>query len=250
MRNTISFSWQRGFALLTLLASLAGCSSRGLVRSELAGKPSEGPRQVLVVPADLVITEITFGKTEERVISAERQASQILTQHVHDVGAQQQAYAPVAFNNLDPEEQDVVLQHRALFATMVGQILLVKEDAIDAWAGKARYFDYTLGPGMADIARRHKVDTAIFIVGKDKIRSTSRKVLDAITTILPGAESLSAQPAAVVMAIVNMPTGDIIMFDSDMASRKSLTNDGDVRAMGDAVLTDFRKVLKPAAGGQ
>ena len=52
--------------------------------------------------------------------------------------------------------------------------------------------------------------------------------------------------AGVVMAVVNMPSGDIIMFDSDMASRKALTNDNDVRAMADAVLTDFRKSLRSA----
>ena len=39
-------------------------------------------------------------------------------------------------------------------------------------------------------------------------------------------------------------TGDVLMFDSEMVKRKALTDDDDVRAMGEAVLTDFRRALE------
>lgn len=227
---------------------LSACGPRGLVRSELAGRPTDGPKKVVVVPADFVITEVTFGKTEERVVSAERQAASTLSQHVLDLGKKQSAFTVADFSKFSQTQQDTLLQHRALFATMVSQLLLVKEDAVDVWASKQRYFDYTLGRGMADVAAQTGAETAIFIVGKDKVRSTSRKVLDTFSSVLPIGESLSAQPAAVAVGVVDLSTGNILMFDSETATRKSLTDESDVKAMGESVLTDFRHALKKHEG--
>ena len=131
---------------------------------------------------------------------------------------------------------------------MVSQMLLVKEKAVGAWSTKADHFDYTLGSGMADLARRHQLDTALLVVGKDKVRSTSRKVFDAITSVLPIGESLSAQPAAVVLGVIDVATGNVLMFDSDMANRKALTDEEDVKDMAEAVLSDFRQSLKSREG--
>lgn len=236
-------------SIVGLCLALSACGPRGLVRSEFAGRSSDGPKKVLVVPADFVITEVTFGKTEERVVSAERHAASTLSKHVLDLGKKQNAFTVVDFLKLPKAHQDVLLQHRALFATMVSQLLLVKEDAVDVWAGKARYFDYTLGRGMADMAAQTGAETAIFIVGKDKVRSTSRKVLDTFSSVLPIGESLSAQPAAVAVGVVDLVTGNILMFDNEMATRKALTDESDVKAMGESVLTDFRNTLKKREGG-
>lgn len=71
MRHVAETRWGSWACALLILVCLAGCGSRGIVRSELAGGRSDAPRRVLVVPADFVITEVTFGKTEERVVSAE-----------------------------------------------------------------------------------------------------------------------------------------------------------------------------------
>jgi hypothetical protein len=235
-------------ALLLALTAvlLSGCGPRGLVRSALAGGRADAAQGLLVVPADFAITEITFGKTEERVVPAERHAAAVFTQHVQALATGDQPLGWTDFESLTPAEQRTILQHRALFATMVSQMLLVKSEAVDAWADKQRYFDYSLGPGMADIGRAHRVDTALFVVGKDKVRSTSRKVLDAFASVLPIGESLSSQPAAVVLGVVDMRTGHVLMFDSEMATRKALTDDDDVRAMGDAVLSDFRSAMQHA----
>lgn len=235
---------------LLVCLGLSACGPRGLVRSEFAGRSNEGPKKVLVVPADFVITEVTFGKTEERVVPAERQASNTLSKHVLALGQKQSAFTVIDFAKLPKPQQEVMLQHRALFATMVSQLLLVKEDAVDVWETKQQYFDYSLGRGMADVSAKTGAETAIFIVGKDKVRSTSRKVLDTFATVLPIGESLSAQPAAVAVGIVDLRSGDILMFDNEMATRKALTDDADVQAMGEAVLTDFRDTLKNRENGK
>ena len=236
------------WAALTVMScvvclSLSACGPRGLVRSELAGGRTEGPRGLMVVPADFVITEITFGKTEERVVPAERHAADVFSAQVQAMAGADPRLKWIDFTQLSEPEQRTVLQHRALFATMVSQMLLVKSEAIDAWSDKQRYFDYSLGPGMAEMGRQHHADTALFVIGKDKVRSTSRKVLDALASLLPIGESLSSQPAAVVVGVVELRTGNVLMFDSDTATRKALTDDDDVRAMGDEVLTDFRDAM-------
>lgn len=252
MRQFVADGWLRWTFAFLVVSVLAGCGSRGIVRSDLAGGRSEAPKRVLVVPADFVITEVTFGKTEERVVSAEKKASKALTAHVQELGRahteSQQGFELVDFDSLTEEERELVLQHRALFATMVSQMLLVKEDVVGAWSTKADYFDYTLGRGLADLASRHRLDTALLVVGKDKVRSTSRKVFDAVTSVLPVGESLSAQPAAVVMGVIEVATGNVLMFDSDMAKRKALTDEDDVKDMAEAVLSDFRRSLKSREG--
>ena len=227
---------------------LSGCGARGMLRHDLAGAGQAGPRRVLVVPADFVITEITFGKTEERVVAAERRAAKPLVAQVRELGEKDKAFDVVTIEELEADERDAVLQHRALFATMVSQMLQVKEGAVDVWSDKARYFDYTLGAGLADLARERQIDTAIFVVGRDKVRSFSRKVLDTVNAVLPLGESLSSQPAAVVTGVVDLRSGDVLMFDADTATRKSLTNDDDVRAMGETVLSDFRRAIKARKG--
>ncbi|WP_298011957.1 hypothetical protein [uncultured Aquabacterium sp.] len=227
---------------------LSGCGARGIIRHDLAGSGQTGPRRVLVVPADFVITEITFGKTEERVVAAERRAARTLVEQVRELGDKDKSFKVVTLESLEADERETMLQHRALFATMVSQMLQVKEGAVDVWSDKARYFDYTLGAGMADIARERQIDTAIFVVGRDKVRSMSRKVLDTLNAVLPLGESLSSQPAAVVTGVVDLRSGDVLMFDADTATRKSLTNDDDVRAMSETVLSDFRRALKARKG--
>jgi len=104
------------------------------------------------------------------------------------------------------------------------------------------------GRGLSELARERQIDTAIFIVGKDKVRSLSRKVLDTINAVLPLGESLSSQPAAVVIGVVDLRSGDVLMFDSDTATRKSLTNEDDVRVLGETVLSDFRRAVKARRG--
>ena len=86
MRQIAAGRWGRWACALLVLAFLAGCGSRGIVRSELAGGRTEAAKRVLVVPADFVITEVTFGKTEERVVSAEKKASKALAAHVQELG--------------------------------------------------------------------------------------------------------------------------------------------------------------------
>ncbi|WP_290871512.1 hypothetical protein [Aquabacterium sp.] len=142
MKGAVRGGWMRWCAALLLLAMLSGCGSRGIVRSELAGGRTDAAKRVLIVPADFVITEVTFGKTEERVVSAERKASKVLVQHVQELGKTQQAFELVSFDALSEDDQVLVLQHRALFTTMVSQMLLVKEKAVGAWSTKADYFDY------------------------------------------------------------------------------------------------------------
>ncbi len=231
-----------------LCLPLLGCGPRGLVRSDLAGGVGDGPRRVLLVPADFVVTELTFGKTEERVVSAEREASATFANQVRELSARQNAFKIDDFQSLAADQQALVLQHRALLATMVSQMLLVKEGALDAWSSKRKFFDYSMGPGLASLAREQGIDTAIFVVGKDTVRSTSRKVLDVLASVLPLGESLSSRPAVVVAAVVDLRSGDVVMFDSEMASRKALTNADDVKAMAQAVLSDFSHSLK--AGGR
>lgn len=48
--------------------------------------------------------------------------------------------------------------------------------------------------------------------------------------------------------MIDVATGNVLMFDSDMANRKALTDEEDVKEMAEAVLSDFRRSLKSREG--
>ncbi|HEX4855479.1 MAG TPA: hypothetical protein VFV28_01620 [Limnobacter sp.] len=238
---------------ISLLGALltAGCGTRGLVNSRLQQDPTAVPTRILVAPADFIINEIGFGKDQERVVAWENQASRVFEETVQELSDKEGRFKVVDFNSLSQEDRDLILQHRALFATMAGQLLQIKDGQVDVWRKKQQNFQYTLGDGLKGIQARENIQAIVFVVGKDTVRSTARIVADMVNSLLPGAEALSASNAFLVVGLANMSTGEIMSFDTDVAKRKSLSNRDDLKDMANNALTDYKALLRkmPKAGG-
>ena len=236
-------NYLRTFLLLSVLL-VSACSSRGLVKSGLDLDKSDTPLKILVVTPDFQINEIGFGKTQERVVEWEENAGKTFEQSVVNLTDKDKAFEVVSTRDLDESTQKNLMQHRALFATMAPQILQIKEGAVDVWAKESKNFQYTLGPGLSSLKDSQGIDVALFVIGKDTIRSASRIALDMINTIIPGAKTLSSEKAYLIASIVDVKTGDILLFDYDAAKRKELSKQSDVKAMADEVLTDYKRLIK------
>ena len=230
--------------MLMACVVLAGCSARGLVKSGIDLQQSGAPTQILVAPADFVIQEVGVGKTAERVVEWERQAQAAFEEAINALSDKNTALQIRPYMGLSAEDIETIEQHRALFATMVSQLLLIKEGPVKVWTQKKDAFNYTLGSGMAEIGRKHGIEAIVFVVGKDQVRSTGRIILDTVNTILPGASSMGAQYAYLAVGIVDVPSGDILLFDNDAAKRKKLSDKDDMRNMADNVLTDYKRLLE------
>lgn len=234
----------RVFVYCFLLSILTACGARGLVNTDYQKGPPKAPTSLLVAPADFVIHEIGFGKDQERVVTWEEKASQSFESTVRSLSDSEGRFTVVNFNSLSIDDQSLIEQHRALFATMTSQLLQIKEGKESVWTEKRNNFNYSMGSGLYPIKEKYGADAVVFVVGKDTVRSASRIVLDLLNSIIPGADSLSASNAYLVVGVVETETGRIVLFDTDTAKRKSFSNESDVRGMAENTLTDYKKLVR------
>lgn len=233
------------YSLLLLL--LNACGARGLVNADYQKGPPKAPTSLLIAPADFIIQEIGFGKDQERVVTWEEKASQSFENTVRSLSDSEGRFTVVDFNTLSVDDQSLIEQHRALFATMTSQLLQIKEGKEIVWTEKKSSFNYSMGSGLSPVKEKYGVDAVVFVVGKDTVRSTSRIVLDLINSMIPGADSLSASNAYLVVGVVETETGRVVLFDTDVAKRKSFSNEGDVRDMAENTLTDYKKLIRKSS---
>lgn len=228
----------------SLLVLLNACGARGLVNADFQKAPPQTLTRLLVAPADFIIHEIGFGRDQERVVLWEEKASQSFESTVRSLSDSEKHFTVVDFKTLSADDQLVIEQHRALFATMASQLLQIKEGDEDVWTAKKKNFNYAMGNGLKAIKETYGADAVVFVVGKDTVRSASRIMLDMINSIIPGADSLSASNAYLVVGVVETETGRIVLFDTDAAKRKSFSNEKDVRDMANNTLTDYKKLVR------
>ncbi len=232
---------------LMMIVLLGGCSARGLVKAGLDVDKADAPQMLMVATPDFVIQEVDVGRNSERVVKWEQQAGKAFEDAVLRLSDKGKKFAVVSPSVLTEEETQVLVQHRALFATMAPQLLQIKEGAVEVWADEKRKFAYTLGPGLGFLKTKYNVDALVVVIGKDTVRSGARIALDIINSVLPGAVSGEASHAYLISAIVDTGSGDILLFDYDAAKRRQLSNQSDVSSMADEVMTDYRRMLKKGA---
>jgi hypothetical protein len=228
--------------LCSFVLLLSACGTRGLVNAD--SQKTQPPTKLLVAPADFIIHEIGFGKDQERVVVWEEKASNSFEATVRSMSDSEGRFNLVSFSTLSPDDQAVIEQHRALFATMTAQLLQIKEGNVGVWTEKRKNFNYSMGTGLRPIKENYGADAVVFVVGKDTVRSAGRIMLDMINSVIPGADSLSASNAYLVVGVVETETGQILLFDTDVAKRKSFSNESDVRDMANNTLTDYKKLVR------
>ena len=107
---------------------------------------------------------------------------------------------------------------------------------------KADVFDWSLGPGVADLPGAKSADYALFIYDKDAYGSTGRKLLQAVALLGPGIAVKSGEHIGYA-GLVDLKTGDILWLNADEALG------GDVRTTEGADKR-VRELLKGFPGGQ
>ena len=81
---------------------------------------------------------------------------------------------------------------------------------------KADVFDWSLGPGVANLPGAKNADYALFIYDKDAYGSTGRKLLQAVALLGPGVAVKSGEHAGYA-GLVDLKTGDILWLNADGA---------------------------------
>lgn len=178
--------------------------------------PEKGDVRVLVFRPDIKIGETTtaglFQTQAEWHVLAREQLLSALIAETRQRGI---------LASLHDEESALLSEHRALFRLIVSAAIRHKLFGRDPLPGKAGSFDWTLGPGMAQVAPQSGADYGLFLFSQDSFQSAGSKAVGLVASLMgAGAEGGRHFGYA---ALVDLRSGDLLWLNVDLKAP------GDVR---------------------
>lgn len=235
----------RLFAVLSILVLfLAGCVAppKHRVHHSLIDKPPRPmPTRVVLLPVDIMVSEISMGGVVEEVEAWSKQAAGNMEQALKNYAASSHKIEIVPLAKLTGKEQDSADEHRALYDRVAANAFIYTNPqfAGPAWDHKIKHFDYTLGDGLAFLRKRTGADAALIVVGEDEISTSGRKAAMVITRVLWGS-NMRAGTSYLSAGLVDLKTGDILWLNSSASTGdRDLREAEDVTAMVNALFEPF-----------
>jgi len=138
--------------------------------------------------------------------------------------------------------------YRALFSVLADSVIRYQFFPGNRLPSKKRkgVFDWTMGPGVADIATGTGADYALFIFTEDQYGSTGRKILQLFAAM--AYVSVKSGEHAGYAGLVDLRTGDLVWLNADQAMGGDVrTPEGAQKRIGQ-LLEDFPgSVPKPGS---
>jgi hypothetical protein len=228
---------QKSHVITVLCGVLLFCGSSGAdarsngnvsssVRADFAPAKQSGNRIILLRP-DIGVTELTTGGLDETKADWANAARSSMVKAMKDA-MEDRGQTMVEMPDLKGKEAEILNNYRALFKIVAEQAIgnnLFPSDPLPLHKGR---FNWTLGPGISDLARQAGGgDFALIFQTTDSYRSNSRGSAEAVASVMQ--ESIPQLLHHGVAALVDLKSGDIVwmMLDGKMS--------GDVRTADGAV---------------
>lgn len=208
---------------LLLLAALVVSTSSALAQYRhvtLQNNSQALPKKVVVLPADVLVRELSAGGVLEKVPEWGKRSSENLTKALSEIGQANEQFTVVDMPALSDEEQETLDQSIATFMTVgvtAHNMLLLGGSA---WEHKRKEFDYTLGPGLAFLKEKTGADAALLVAGDDIVSSSGRKAA-VVFAALVGAQLATGRSVAVT-SMVDLATGNLLWMHYDQSGTKDL----------------------------
>lgn len=199
---------------LALVVLAGGCAQTRSAGPEVALKPHDGQRAVLLMPADVELSLLTTSGLEEpnaawteqgrqNVIAALKEELsarnlRIVSYGDDSDGSYQIAAGDEQFVKLHQQVGSTIMLHRYV----PGQALPTKKDS----------FDWTLGKGVQALRDQHDADYALFIHARDSFSSAGRVALNVVTAILFRSAGQGGRQVAFA-SLVDLESGDVVWFN-------------------------------------
>jgi len=233
----------RLLAVFLLLIMGAGCTAvpKHRVHHEFMSNPeTRAPKNVLILPADISVSEISAGGVTEEVPAWTEKAK-------NNVNAALKNFKQVNINvsalpKLNEKEQQIVDEHLALYDAVATNATLLPQRGGEAWKHKALHFDYTLGDGLKFLQEKTGADAAMFVVGLDQISSPERQAAIVAAALFgvglpPGISFLSS-------GIVDLRSGDVLWLNYSVSvGNKDMRKPEDAQALVNEMLEDYPGIL-------
>ncbi len=210
--------------LTVMMLALAGCatSTAPRVHHSLIDKPASRPlQQVVLLPVDIEVYELTAGGVREEVpewsetAEANIRAAVLFTK---DDDRGRYVGRRVDSSALTAEERDVLEEHLKLFNVVAFNAILMDRMG---YADDAR-FDYTLGVGLGFLKEKYDVDAGLLVVGQDVVSSAGRKATAFVGALLRVHVPLGH--SILIGGLVDFETGDLLWLN-----HATSTGDTDLR---------------------
>lgn len=195
------------------------------------------PKKVVIVPADVLVRELSAGGMLEKVPEWTRQSSDNLTRAMAEVGRQQSRFTVLDLPPLSPAEHDRLEQAIGTFMTVgvTAHNMLLRGGA--AWAHKRREFDYTIGDSLAFLKQKTGADAAILIAGDDIVSSDGRKAAMVFAAML--GVGLSPGRSVALTSVVDLATGNLLWMQFDQSMSKDLKDYASAREMVAQIMAQY-----------
>lgn len=222
---------------LTLVAAVAviasGCATTQNVQQIDRLESVEPNPRVLLMPPDIRYYLITTGGVPEPhaewTEAARANFASAVQAHATDIGTE---LIMLDDADLTPAETRYSELHRA-----VGMTVLTNHFGSLKLPTKDRAFDWTLGPGVNQLAEEHAADYALFVYYRDEQASGGRVAFAVLAAAAGAAVPLGGEYG--FASLVDLRSGDIVWFNVVGAGTGELREPGGAAA---AVATLFRDI--------
>jgi len=236
----------QSLALMGLLAVLSGCAAtpNASLHESIAGKAEQRmPRKMLLLPADIRVHEISAGGVVEKVDDWTISASNHAMKSVREIAGSESLFEIKEVLALTDAEKQVLDQHLALYELVAGSADFSKSGPFAPWRERAKNFDYTLGPGLRELAERSDLDAAVIVIGSDYISSSGRKATMALGILAAALTGVAVVPvggqAFVSIGVVDLRTGNLLWFATSRGQSSDLRQEQQVRAALDKLFIGY-----------
>ena len=230
-------NWSRYLVVMMVVAAVGCAGPQASVHEAIKGGAQEKlPRKVLLLPPDIRVHELSAGGVAEKVDEWTHSANQAATEVAREMESSGRHFHIVEMPPLSADDKLLLEQYGALYELVVWSAYAAQKSPFAAWQERARSFDYTLGPGLAELREHTQADGALLIVGTDYISTAGRKAAMAMGILVGAATGIFAGPSGaptfLSVGVVDLQTGNVVWFATEFqVGNRDLRKKGDVDSM-------------------
>lgn len=224
----------RGLFVIGLLA-VSACASTNTMQTTNDFEPVEQGARILLVEPDIELTFLkAAGVSEVRADWTETGKANILAAMETIVSAEGHELVEHRIDLQDERQVQIVKLHEVVGATILNHRFIGVP-----LPSKKKKFDWSLGPGVRDMAETTDADYALFLFARGEYASAGRQAL-AIGLAVLGAGGVSTGGQAAYASLVDMRTGDIVWFNvAYTGSGTDMREPDGARYLVDAIMKDI-----------
>jgi len=219
-----------------MLVGCAGPSKNASLHKSVAEKADQPmPRKILLLPPDIRVHEVSAGGVVEKVDAWTETANGHAAKSVRQIGIDGRLFEVQERADLAAADKEALDQHLALYELVAISADFSRSGPFAPWRERAQNFDYSLGPGLRDLAERGDIDAALIIIGSDYISSAGRKAQMALGVLAAALTGVAVIPQGgisyVSVGVIDLRSGDLLWFSTNRGPQNDLRQEEQVQSI-------------------